>query len=62
MDLRQDDKKKNAFSTAQRQWQFTVMLFRLRNAPATFEQLIETILRARTCESLNSMIVMGCKF
>jgi hypothetical protein len=66
VDLREDDKKKNAFSTGQRLWQFTVMPFGLRNAPATFEQLIETILRDVTCEScvmyLDNLIVIGRKF
>jgi hypothetical protein len=43
-DVRMDDKAKTAFSTGQRLWQFTVILFGPCNAPATFERLMETVL------------------
>ena len=38
-------KERTAFSTRQGLWQFTVMLFGLCNAPATFDQLMESVLR-----------------
>jgi hypothetical protein len=47
MDLH-PDKNKTAFSMGQRLWQFTVMPFDLCNAPAMFEQLVETVLRGLT--------------
>ncbi len=39
-----DDKEKTAFSEGRGLWQFRVMPFRLCNAPATFERLMEQIL------------------
>jgi hypothetical protein len=55
--------KKTAFSTGQGVWQFMVMPFGLRNAPVTFERLMETVLRGFTYESclvyLDDMIVIG---
>ena len=39
-----EDKEKTAFTTGQGLWQFLVMLFRLSNAPATFERLMEQVL------------------
>jgi hypothetical protein len=48
VDVHPDDKKKTAFWTGQGLWQFTVMPFGLCNAPATFERLLETVLRGLT--------------
>jgi hypothetical protein len=46
--LHPDDKEKTAFSTDEGLWHFTVMSFGHCNAAATFEQLIETVLRGLT--------------
>jgi hypothetical protein len=66
VDLHPDDKEKTALSTAQGLWQFTVMPFGLCNAPATFERLMETVLRGLTGESclvyLDDVIVIGRTF
>jgi hypothetical protein len=44
VDLHPDDKEKTAFWTGQGLWQFTVMAFRLCNAPAKLERLKQTSL------------------
>jgi hypothetical protein len=46
VDLHPYNKGKTAFSMGQGLWQFTVMAFGLWNAPATFERLMENILRS----------------
>jgi hypothetical protein len=60
------DKEKTAFSTGQGLWKFTVMPFDLWNAPATFERLMETVLRSLAGESclvyLDDVIVIGRSF
>jgi hypothetical protein len=48
VDVHPDDKEKTAFSTGQGLWHFTVIPFGLCNALATFERLIETVLRGLT--------------
>jgi len=64
--LHPEDKEKMAFSTGQGLWQFTVMTFGLCNAPATFEQLIESVLRDLTYETclvyLDDVTVVGRTF
>jgi hypothetical protein len=51
------------FTVGQGLWQFTVMPFDLYNALATFESLMETVLRGLTYDScpiyLDDMIVIG---
>ena len=49
--LHLEDKEKTAFSTGQGLWQFTVMPFGICNAPATFERLMESVLRSLTYEA-----------
>lgn len=64
--IRQEDKEKTAFSTGDGLYQFTVMPFGLCNAPATFERLMEMVLRGltwRTClVYLDDILVMGKSF
>jgi len=64
--LHPEDKEKTAFSKGQGLWQFTVMPFGLCNAPATFERLMESILRGLTYEAclvyLDDITVIGRTF
>jgi hypothetical protein len=64
--LHPEHKEKTAFSTGQGLWQFTVMPFGLCNAPATFERLMESVLRGLTYEAclvyLDDVIVIGRTF
>ncbi|GBN15424.1 Retrovirus-related Pol polyprotein from transposon 297 [Araneus ventricosus] len=57
------DKEKTAFTTGQGLWQFKVMPCGLCNAPATFERLMETVLRGLTSEAclvyLGDIIIVG---
>jgi hypothetical protein len=61
-----DNKEKTTFSMDQGLWHFTVMPFGLCNAPATFERLMEMVLRGFTYDSclvyLDNMIVIGRMF
>jgi hypothetical protein len=66
VDVHPDDNEKTAFSSGQGLWQFPVLSFGLRNAPATFELLMETVLRGLTYDLclvyLDDVIVIGNTF
>lgn len=59
------DREKTAFSIGGGLWQFSVMSFGLCNAPATFERLMERILKGLhwkiSLVYLDDIIVMGKK-
>ncbi|GFT04898.1 retrovirus-related Pol polyprotein from transposon 17.6 [Trichonephila clavipes] len=61
-----DDKEKTAFTTGQGLGQFKVMPVGLRNAPATFKRLMETVLRRLSNEVcvvyLDDIMIVGCSF
>jgi hypothetical protein len=65
VDLHPDDQKA-AVAMGLGLWQFMVMPFGLRKAPATFERLLETLLQGLTYEPclmyLDYMIVIGHTF
>jgi hypothetical protein len=64
--LHPEDKEKTVFSTGQGLWQFTVMPFGRCNVPATFERLMEPVLRGLTYDAslvyLDDVIVIGRTF
>ncbi|POS82770.1 hypothetical protein EPUL_005785, partial [Erysiphe pulchra] len=64
--LAPEDKEKTAFSIGTGLWQFTVMPFGLCNAPATFERLMDNVLRGLSWEIclvyLDDIIVLGKSF
>ena len=66
VEIHPDDREKTAFTTGQGLWQFQVMPFGLCNAPATFERLMETVLREISYEAcliyLDDIIVFGRDF
>ncbi|GFW23590.1 retrovirus-related Pol polyprotein from transposon 17.6 [Trichonephila clavipes] len=66
VELHPDDKEKTAFTTGQGLWQFKVMPFGLCNPPATFERLMETVLRGLSYEAclvyLDDIIIVGRSF
>jgi hypothetical protein len=61
-----EDKEKTAFSTGSGLYQFNVMPFGLCNAPATFERLMEFVLRGLTWKPclvyLDDVMVVGSTF
>ena len=66
VELKEEDRYKTAFCTRSGLYQFKVMSFGLCNAPATFERLMETILRGlqwREClVYLDDIIIFGKTF
>uniref|UniRef100_W8B595 RNA-directed DNA polymerase n=1 Tax=Ceratitis capitata TaxID=7213 RepID=W8B595_CERCA len=66
VEMSEEDKEKTAFSVGNGLWQFTVMPFGLCNAPATFERLMDHVLKGlhwKTClVYLDDIIVLGKSF
>jgi hypothetical protein len=66
VNLHPDKKERTAFLMGQGLLQFTVMPFGLCSAPATFERLMQTVLRGLTYESrlvyLDDVIMIGPMF
>ncbi|GFV17974.1 retrovirus-related Pol polyprotein from transposon 297 [Trichonephila clavipes] len=66
VEIHPEDRKKTAFTSGQGLWQFKVMPFGLCNAPATFERLMETVLKGLTFEAcliyLDGVIIGGRTF
>ncbi|GBM91843.1 Retrovirus-related Pol polyprotein from transposon 297 [Araneus ventricosus] len=66
VEIQSEDKEKTAFTTGQGLWQFNITAFGLYNAPATFERLMETVLRGLTSEAclfyLDDIIIVGRTF
>ncbi|XP_067647345.1 retrovirus-related Pol polyprotein from transposon 17.6 isoform X4 [Eurosta solidaginis] len=66
VEVKEEDKEKTAFSVGDGLWQFTVMPFGLFNAPATFERLMDQVLKGlhwKTClVYLDDIIVLGKNF
>ena len=60
--LHPDDKEKTAFSTGSGLYQFAVMPFGLCNAPATFERLMEFVLRGLTWKTCLVYLNDGAEF
>ena len=66
VDMDTDDKAKTAFTTGSDLFQFTVMPMGLRNAPSTFQRLMQLVLRGLHWDSvlvyLDDVIVFGRTF
>ncbi|GBM06797.1 Retrovirus-related Pol polyprotein from transposon 297 [Araneus ventricosus] len=66
VEIQPEDREKTAFTTGQGLWQFKVMPFGLCNTPATFERLMETVLRGLSSEAclvyLDDIIIVGRTF
>ncbi|GFV94884.1 retrovirus-related Pol polyprotein from transposon 297 [Trichonephila clavipes] len=66
VEIHPEDREKTAFTSGQGLWQFKVMPFGLCNAPATFERLMETVLKGLTFEAcliyLDDIIIGGRTF
>ncbi|GFX24071.1 hypothetical protein TNCV_2435641 [Trichonephila clavipes] len=65
VEIHPEDREKTAFTSGQGLWQFKVMPFGLCNAPATFERLMETVLKGLTFEAcliyLDDVIIGGVR-
>ncbi|GFW70250.1 hypothetical protein TNCV_3337681 [Trichonephila clavipes] len=66
VEIHPEDREKTAFTSGQGLWQFKVMPFGLCNVPATFERLMETVLKGLTFEAcliyLDDVIIGGRTF
>ncbi|GFU79609.1 retrovirus-related Pol polyprotein from transposon 297 [Trichonephila clavipes] len=66
VEIHPEDREKTAFTSGQGLWQFKVMTLGLCNAPATFERLMETVLKGLTFEAcliyLDDVIIGGRTF
>ena len=66
VEMAEEDKAKTAFSFGQGLWQFKVMAFGLCNAPASFERLMEQVLKGLYWRTalvyLDDIIVIGKTF
>lgn len=66
VEMHPDDREKTAFSNGNGLWQFNVMPFGLCNAPATFERLMESVLKGlhwKTClVYLDDVIIFSSTF
>ncbi|GFX10686.1 retrovirus-related Pol polyprotein from transposon 412 [Trichonephila clavipes] len=66
VEIHPEDREKTAFTSGQGLWQFKVMPFGLCNTPATFERLMETVLKGLTFEAcliyLDDVIIGGRTF
>ncbi|GFT32943.1 retrovirus-related Pol polyprotein from transposon 412 [Trichonephila clavipes] len=66
VEIHPEDREKTAFTSGQGLWQFKVMPFGFCNAPATFERLMETVLKGLTFEAcfiyLDDVIIGGRTF
>ncbi|GBM17772.1 Retrovirus-related Pol polyprotein from transposon 297 [Araneus ventricosus] len=66
VEIQPEERKKTAITTGQGLWQFKVMAFGLCNAPATFERLMERVLRGLTSEAclvyVDDILIIGRTF
>lgn len=67
VEVHPEDREKTAFTAGdQGLWQFKVMPFGLCNAPATFERLMDSVLRGLSCDAclvyLDDIIIVGRNF
>ena len=63
VEVADSDKEKTAFVTRNGLYQFNVLPFGLCNGPATFQQLMDSVLNGSTClVYLDDVIVLGKSF